>query len=115
MNNDNRIELGLKDAGAGCACCAPATAAPGTPASAETKPTDATVTAAVFVSGMTCSHCVSSVTEELAAIEGVDDVSVELNVGGASRVEIRSSAPIADTQFQSAVEEAGYALAPASS
>ena len=44
-------------------------------------------------------------------IEGVDDVSVKLNAGGASRVEIRSSAPIADAEIQSAVEEAGYTLA----
>ncbi len=115
MNNDNRNELGLKGAGAGCTCCAPATIAPSTPASAETKPTDATVTAEVFVSGMTCSHCVSSVTEVIAAIDGVDDVSVELNVGGASRIKIRSSAPITNARVQSAVEEAGYALVPASS
>jgi cation transport ATPase len=27
------------------------------------------------VTGMTCGHCVSSVTEELAALEGVTDVS----------------------------------------
>ena len=110
MTADNRIDLGLMDAGAGCACCAPSTAA-----SAETKPMDDAVTSAVFVSGMTCSHCVSSVTEELSAIEGVDDVSVELNAGGASRVEIRSSAPIADAEIQSAVEEAGYTLARVSS
>ncbi len=115
MTSDNRIDLGLKDAGAGCACCAPSTAASGTAASAQTKPTDGSVTAHVFVSGMTCSHCVSSVTEELTAIEGVDDVSVELSAGGASRVEIRSSAPIADAEIQSAVEEAGYTLARVSS
>ena len=88
---------------------------PARDAPAATKPMDDAVTSAVFVSGMTCSHCVSSVTEELSAIEGVDDVSVELNAGGASRVEIRSSAPIADAEIQSAVEEAGYTLARVSS
>jgi copper chaperone CopZ len=64
----------------------------------------------VLVSGMTCSHCVMSVTEELTAIEGVQTVSVDLNPGGASRVTIAHSAPIDDATVQAAVEEAGYSL-----
>lgn len=106
MTIDNRTDLGLKDNGAGCACCA-APAADSAPASA----TEAAVTSEVLVSGMTCSHCVKSVTEELSAIDGVDDVSVDLNAGGTSRVTIRSSSPIADSAVQAAVEEAGYSLA----
>ena len=30
------------------------------------------------ISGMTCGHCVASVTEELSAVEGVKDVRVDL-------------------------------------
>jgi copper chaperone CopZ len=69
------------------------------------------LTTDVLVSGMTCSHCVMSVTEELTAIDGVEDVRVDLNAGGASRVTIRSSAPIDEARVQAAVEEAGYSVA----
>lgn len=105
MNTENRTDLGLKDTGAGCACCATASA----PESTEVA--GAAVTSDVLVTGMTCSHCVSSVTEELSAIDGVEGVSVDLNAGGASRVTIRSSTPIPAAAVEAAVEEAGYVLA----
>lgn len=104
MTIDDRTDLGLKDTGASCACCA-------TSEAASTAATEAAVTSEVLVSGMTCSHCVKSVTEELSAIDGVDNVSVDLNAGGTSRVTIRSSSPVADSAVQAAVEEAGYSLA----
>ena len=63
MNTENRNDLGLKDTGAGCACCATAS----TPETADAA--TAAVTADVLVTGMTCSHCVSSVPEELSAME----------------------------------------------
>ena len=63
----------------------------------------------VLVSGMTCAHCVSSVTEELGEIDGVEAVEVDLNVGGLSRVTVHSSGPIDDAALTAAVEEAGYA------
>lgn len=106
MTIDDRTDLGLKDTGASCACCATSEAA-----STPTAATEAAVTSEVLVSGMTCSHCVKSVTEELSAIDGVDDVAVDLNAGGTSRVTIRSSSPLADSAVQAAVEEAGYSLA----
>ncbi|MEQ1735706.1 MAG: cation transporter, partial [Rhodoglobus sp.] len=43
-----------------------------------------------LVSGMTCNHCVSSVTEEISELAGVDGVQIELNVGGASKVTVGS-------------------------
>ena len=101
----DRIELGLKDINAGCSCC---TAPASTDASATTS---AAVTEEIVVDGMTCSHCVSSVTEELTAIDGVEDVTVELNAGGTSRVTIHSAAPIDSHAVRAAVEEAGYSLA----
>ena len=104
MNIGNRNELGLTDA-SGCSCCSTAA----TSAATETI-TDAAVTTDVLVSGMTCSHCVNSLTEELSAIEGVDGVSVDLSAGGESRVTIRSSQPISASAVEAAVEEAGYAL-----
>jgi copper chaperone len=88
-----------------CSCCATAATPPSTEASAGA------VTLDVLVEGMTCSHCVMSVTEELSEIEGVADVSVELNPGGASKVSIASSNLIDPQQIRDAVEGAGYTLA----
>lgn len=106
----DRIDLGLKEATtAGCSCCAaPASAV------ADTTTSAATATEEVLVSGMTCAHCVSSVTDELARIEGVQDVTVDLRPSGASRVTINSSTPISSSVVKAAVEEAGYTLADTS-
>jgi copper chaperone len=70
------------------------------------------ITSELFVSGMHCGHCVSSVTEELSAIDGVRDVSISLNVGGASAVTVESDAPLDDADVRAAIDEAGYALVP---
>ena len=59
------------------------------------------------VSGMTCSHCVSSVTEEVSELPGVDDVAVNLESG---RLTVSSTEPLSDDQVRAAVEEAGYSL-----
>ena len=60
------------------------------------------------VSGMTCQHCVASVTEEVQEIQGVEDVSVELESGA---VTVTSTAPLEEATVRAAVEEAGYQLA----
>jgi copper chaperone len=59
------------------------------------------------VNGMTCGHCVSSVTEEVREIPGVEDVNVVLETGALT---VTSSQAIDDTAVQAAVEEAGYQL-----
>ncbi|GAA4622312.1 MULTISPECIES: heavy-metal-associated domain-containing protein [Cellulomonas] len=64
------------------------------------------------VDGMTCGHCVSSVTEELTALPGVEDVQVELVTGGASPVTVTSQGPLDDAAVSAAVAEAGYAVTP---
>ena len=61
-----------------------------------------------IVSGMTCSHCVASVTEEVQEISGVQDVSVDLPTGV---LIITSAEPLDDAAVRAAVEEAGYQLA----
>lgn len=71
-----------------------------------------TQTINVGVQGMTCGHCVRSVTEELTALPGVTDVQVELVNGGTSKVTISATEPLADEDIQAAVEVAGYAIAP---
>jgi copper chaperone len=60
------------------------------------------------VTGMTCGHCVASVTEEVQEIPGVEDVKVDLPTGA---VTITSEAPLADDAVRAAVEEAGYRVA----
>lgn len=101
----DRIELGLKDAGAGCACCA-------VPSTAETSaPVAAPVSEEIFVDGMTCSHCVSSVSAELNAVDGVESVTVDLNASGTSRVILHSAASVDAAAVRAAVEEAGYTVA----
>ena len=63
------------------------------------------------VTGMTCGHCVSAVTEELSALDGVTDVSVELVTGGTSNVTVTSFVPLDPALVTEAINEAGYALA----
>ncbi|WP_298459032.1 heavy-metal-associated domain-containing protein [uncultured Cellulomonas sp.] len=67
-------------------------------------------TATYEVTGMTCGHCVQSVTEEVSALTGVKDVSVELNVGAASQVTVVSDEPLDTETVRGAVDEAGYQL-----
>lgn len=66
----------------------------------------------ITVTGMTCGHCVSAVTDELAAIDGVHEVDVDLVAGGDSPVTITSDGPLDALAVEAAVDEAGYAVAP---
>ena len=59
------------------------------------------------VEGMTCGHCVASVTEEVAAIPGVTAVDVVLETGAVSVV---STGALDREAIAAAVEEAGYRL-----
>ena len=60
------------------------------------------------VTGMTCGHCVASVTEEVQEVPGVQDVSVVLETG---IVTVTSDQEIDDAAVKAAVEDAGYQLA----
>jgi len=59
------------------------------------------------VTGMTCGHCTSAVTEELSALAGVRKVDVDLTAGGTSTVTVSSDAPLTDEQVAAALDEAG--------
>ena len=65
----------------------------------------------VNVSGMTCQHCVLSVTEELTELDGVESVDVDLVAGGTSPVVVTSSRELSDEEITEAVAEAGYSVA----
>lgn len=61
-------------------------------------------TATYTVKGMTCGHCVASVTEEVQQIPGVSEVNVDLASGA---VTVTSDSPLDPTTVKAAVEEAG--------
>ena len=60
------------------------------------------------VTGMTCGHCVSSVSSEIGQISGVTDVRVDLASGA---VTVTSEQPLDDEAVRAAVDEAGYEVA----
>ncbi|MEV0903033.1 cation transporter [Actinoplanes sp. NPDC049802] len=63
------------------------------------------------VTGMTCGHCVTSVTAEVSRIPGVTGVTVDL-AGGT--VTVDSETPVDREAVRAAVDEAGYELGEAS-
>ena len=59
------------------------------------------------VNGMTCDHCALSVREEVAEVDGVSAVDVDL----ASGRMVVAGAGVDDAAVRAAVEEAGYEVA----
>lgn len=60
------------------------------------------------VTGMTCGHCVNSVSTEIGKLDGVSDVQVDLASG---TVTVTSQQPLDDAAVHAAVDEAGYTVA----
>lgn len=100
--------------GGSCGCGNDSEQQTDAPVSAHATSTTATSTTATttdyLVQGMTCGHCVASVTEELTALDGVQSVAVELDAAGASRVTVAANAPLSIDAVRAAVDEAGYSL-----
>jgi copper chaperone CopZ len=65
------------------------------------------VTTVYKVSGMTCGHCESAVSEELSALDGVTTVKA---VAASGEVTVTSAALLDEEAVRSAVDEAGYEL-----
>lgn len=63
----------------------------------------------INVQGMTCQHCVASVSDALGAVPEVQDVSVDL---GSGDVTLTSDAELATEELEAAVKDAGYSFAP---
>jgi copper chaperone CopZ len=70
--------------------------------------TTSTLTAIYHVEGMTCGHCASSVNQEISALPGVCDVTVDLPTG---QITVRSDREMGREEISAAVYEAGYQLA----
>ena len=62
------------------------------------------------VTGMTCGHCASAVTEEVSKIPGVTGVQVDVAAG---RVTVGTDRPVPADAVAAAVDEAGYEVVPA--
>jgi len=62
-------------------------------------------TSTYTVEGMTCEHCVRSVTEEVSEVAGVTAVDVDL---GSGRLTVSAEQPVDDAAVRAAVSEAGY-------
>lgn len=87
-----------------CSCTTDTTT--GTSTEAATTPT---ADASEFtVTGMTCGHCVGSVTQQIQQIDGVRDVSVDLATGA---VTVTADQPVSADAVSAAVREAGYQVA----
>ncbi|MEU9041008.1 MULTISPECIES: cation transporter [unclassified Kitasatospora] len=88
----------------GASCCGSCgTGATEAPAATSSQ----SLTSAFQVKGMTCGHCVTSVTAELKKIDGVTDVAVDLASG---KVTVGSTRPLVDADVAAAIDEAGYDL-----
>ena len=61
----------------------------------------------VNIQGMTCQHCVATVTQELMKIDGVIAVNVDLEQG---KADIESNDKLTRDVIQCAIEKAGYSL-----
>jgi len=66
-----------------------------------------TETITYSVSGIHCAHCGMSIREEVAEVEGVEDVDVDLD---AKVVTIRGR-QLSDERLRAAIEQAGYQAA----
>lgn len=101
------IDLGLSARNTGCGCGNHASPSQGP----EHRTPDGPIIRQILVTGMTCGHCVTSVTEELSGLAGVESVDVQLNPGGASTVTVASAVPLDPVDLHAAVDEAGYSIA----
>lgn len=62
-------------------------------------------TATFTATGMTCQHCVASVTKEVSDIPHVTSVAVDLPTG---TVTVDSDAPLSVEDVIAAIDKAGY-------
>jgi len=59
----------------------------------------------IKVKGMSCQHCVASVTKALAGIQGITDVQVNLEKGEAS---FNEKSPVPEQAIRDAITKIGF-------
>jgi copper chaperone len=62
-------------------------------------------TSSFTATGMTCQHCVASVTKEVSELPHVTSVDVDLPTG---KVTVDSDAPLSAEDVIAAIDKAGY-------
>ncbi len=65
----------------------------------------------IEVKGMSCQHCVMSVTKALSMVPGVEDLQVDLGAGKAS---FNEAAPVDMAAVKKAITDAGFEAGAAS-
>ena len=63
----------------------------------------------IKVKGMTCQHCVMSVTKALGQLEGIKNIQVDLAKG---EVRFDNPAEVASNRIEKAITDAGYQVVP---
>ncbi len=66
------------------------------------------VTHTLLIEGMTCSHCVNSVTTAVSTLPGVESVEIELVPDGRSALTVIGDDDVNDEVLADAVVGAGY-------
>jgi copper chaperone len=61
------------------------------------------------VKGMSCQHCVMSVTKALGQLEGIRNVQVDLTKG---EVRFDNTEEVASNRIEKAIQDAGYQVVP---
>lgn len=67
------------------------------------------MTTTLKVKGMSCHHCVMSITKALSQLEGVRDVHVDLEKG---EVQFENTKEIPSERIKKAIGDAGYEVIP---
>jgi len=59
----------------------------------------------IKITGMSCQHCVMAVTKALGALDGIQNVQVDLKTGVATYEEVK---PVDAKIVAAAIQKAGY-------
>ncbi|MBC7308471.1 MAG: heavy-metal-associated domain-containing protein [Tetrasphaera sp.] len=106
-NSSTTQSLQLRErSGHGCGCGGCGCGA-GADSSATELATTSASTQTFEVTGMTCGHCTSAVTAGLQALDGVNDVEIDLVADGTSRVTVHADALPSRDDVAAALDEAG--------
>ena len=65
------------------------------------------MTTTLKVKGMSCQHCVMSVTKALNQLEGIKNVQVDLATG---EVRFDNTKEVAPSRIEKAISDAGYEI-----
>ncbi|ANP74750.1 Putative heavy metal binding protein (plasmid) [Cryobacterium arcticum] len=106
MFTGTQKDLGLTDSS--CSCSSHAGSHSGESEASPAIVQSSRTTSTFHVAGMTCSHCVSSVTSEVGQVAGAERIDVDLVPGGLSVVTVSGSNPVDHAAVVAAIDEAGY-------